>query len=342
MKTKKLLLGLLVMALIASLFLTACAPASAPAPAPQEQEEGPFDVAVIVKATDSDFWQSMIIGAENAGKENADKVTVTTYGPPSEADIDEQVSILEDVIAKRPDAIVIASTSSEATVPAIERAYDAGIVIITVDNRVMTDKVHSFLATDNVSGGAKAAEQLVENLNAAGIPLEGKVGIISSMAGVQVLIDRDSGFTSRLQELAPNITLIETRYVDNDMTRAIAAAEDIITANPDLVGIFANNNTTGNGAARVVSERNLQDRIMLVAYDSDPEQVRALRENAIKALVVQDPFGMGYRGVMYAYDAIRGTQLSDFVDTGAVVVTSANVDDEEMQGLLDPTLKRIP
>lgn len=156
-----------------------------------------------------------------------------------------------------------------------------------------------------------------------------------------MLIDRDGGFTSRLAELAPNLELIETRHVDNDMTKAVSAAEDIITANPDLVGIFANNNMTGNGVARVIAERNLQDRIMLVGYDSDPEQVAALRDGVVRALIVQDPFGMGYRGVMYAYDAIRGTDLADFIDTGAVVVTSANVDDEDIQGLLDPTLKRI-
>lgn len=335
MKTSKLVVLLLALSIITVALLAGCAPQV------QEEEGAPYDVAVIVKATDSDFWQSMIIGAENAGKENPDKVTVTTYGPPSEADIDEQVSILEDVIAKRPKAIVIASTSSEATVPAIERAHDMGIIVVTVDNRVATDKVHSFLATDNVNGGALAAEQLVANLEAEGIPLEGKVGIISSMAGVQVLIDRDSGFTTKLAEIAPNLEFIETRYVDNDMTRAIAAAEDIITANPDLVGIFANNNTTGNGVARVLAERNLQGEIMLVAYDSDPEQVQALRDGVIRALVVQDPFGMGYRGVMYAFDAIGGADLADFVDTGAVVVTGENVNDEDIQGLLDPTLKRI-
>lgn len=336
MNRKKLLILTLALSMAVMTFLGGCAETVEPA-----TTEGPFDVAVIVKATDSDFWQSMIIGAENAGKENPDKVVVTTYGPPSEADIDEQVSILEDVIAKRPDAIVISSTSSEATVPAIERAFDAGIVIITVDNRVMTDKVHSFLATDNVKGGGAAAEQLVANLTANNIPLEGKIGIISAMAGVQVLIDRDTGFLTKLEELAPNIEVIETRHVDNDMTKAMAAAEDIITANPDLVGVFANNNMTGNGVARVISERGLQDSIMLVAYDSDPEQVAALRSGVIRALVVQDPFGMGYRGVMYAYDAIRGADLADFVDTGAVVVTSVNVDQEDMQGLLDPTLKRI-
>lgn len=337
MKTRKFFVVLIALGMLAMTFLTGCAPAAAP----QVDEDGPFEVAVIVKATDSGFWQSMIIGAENAGKENPDKVRVTTYGPPSEADIDKQVSILEEVVTKRPHAIVIASTSSEATVPAIERAHELGIIIITVDNRVKTDKVHSFLATDNVAGGGSAAEQLVENLEAANIPLEGKVGIISAMAGVQVLIDRDHGFTTRLKELAPNIEFIETRHVDNDMTKAIAAAEDIIVANPDLVGIFANNNVTGNGVARVIGERGLQDRIMLVGYDSDPEQVAALRAGVFRALVVQDPFGMGYKGVMYAYDAIRGATLAGFIDTGAVVVTSANVDDEDIQGLLDPTLKRI-
>ena len=336
MKTRKWFIGLLVFVILTMVFSTGCAPAPT-----QQDEDGPFNVAVIVKATDSDFWQSMIIGAVNAGKENPDKVTVTTYGPPSEADIDKQVSILEDVIAKRPDAIVIASTSSEATVPALERAYEQGIIIVTVDNRVKTDKVHSFLATDNINGGGLAAEQLVANLKAAGMPLEGKVGIISAMAGVQVLNDRDGGFTSKLAELAPNLELIETRHVDNDMTKAMAAAEDIITANPDLVGIFANNNMTGNGVARVLAERGLQSRIMLVGYDSDPEQVAALRDGVVRALIVQDPFGMGYRGVMYAYDAIKGAVLADFVDTGAVVVTSANVNDENIQGLLDPTLKRI-
>lgn len=305
-----------------------------------EEKKGPVDVAVIIKATDSDFWQYLLIGAENAAKENPDKIKVTTYGPPSEADIDKQVAILENVIAKKPDAIVIASTSSDATVPALERAYDQGIKIITVDNRVKTDKIHSFLATDNKKGGALAAEKLVESLKANNIPLKGKVGVISAMAGVQVLTDRDTGFIEKLKELAPDVEILETRYVDNDMTKALSAAQDIITANKDIIGFFADNNMTGDGVARAIKERKLQDKIMVVAFDSDPEEIESLRSGAIKALIVQDPYGMGYKGTMFAYQAVMGEEIPKAVDTGATAVTKENMDQEDIKGLLDPTIKK--
>ncbi len=82
----------------------------------------PYNIALIIKATDSDFWQYVIVGGTNYGLEHPDVAKVTSYGPlPSEADIDKQVAIVEDVIASQPDAIVIASTSSDATVPALER-----------------------------------------------------------------------------------------------------------------------------------------------------------------------------------------------------------------------------
>ena len=198
-----------------------------------QAQEGKYEVAVIIKATTSDFWQYVLIGAENAAKDNP-AIHVTTYGPPSEADMDKQLSILEDVISRKPDGIVISSTSSDATVPALEQAYDAGIKIVTIDNKVKTDKVHSFLATDNVEGGGKIAKELVDGLKAKGIPLKGKVGFISAMAGVQVLIDRAKGFTDKLKELAPDLEIIGPRYVDNDVLKALSTAEDILTAYSDV------------------------------------------------------------------------------------------------------------
>lgn len=300
-----------------------------------------YEVAVIVKATDSDFWQSLLLGANNAMKDNEDKIHVTTYGPPSEADIDQQVAILENVLAKKPDAIVIASTSSDATVPMIEEAADAGIPVITIDNKVNTDKYTAFLATDNEKGGALAAEEMLAEWEARGIDPSGKkVAIISSMAGVQVLIDRDSGFEKRMKELVPDIKFIETRYTDNDIVKALSAAEDLLTANKDLIGFFADNNHTGTGASRAVSERGLEDKVMVVAFDSDSEEISALENGSIKALVVQDPYGMGYKGTMYALDAIEGKDVPKEVDTGATVVIKTNMNDESVKKLLDPTLNK--
>jgi ABC-type sugar transport system substrate-binding protein len=100
----------------------------------------PYNIAVIIKATDSDLWQYVIIGAVNYGLDNPDKAKVSWYGPKSEADIDKQVALLEDIISKKPDAIVIASTSSDATVPALENSIDQGVVVVTIDNKVHSDK----------------------------------------------------------------------------------------------------------------------------------------------------------------------------------------------------------
>jgi len=344
---KKIISIIMIIALV-SIILAGCGSNQTQQPAEQsgqeqqqqgEAEKDKYEIAVIIKATDSDFWQYVLIGANNAAKDNP-SIHVTTYGPPSEADIDEQVSILENVVNQKPDGIVIASTSSDATVPALEQAHDAGIKIVTIDNKVKTDKVDSFLATDNVEAGGKAAQKLVDELNAKGIPLKGKVGLISAMAGVQVLVDRDKGFTDKLKELAPDIQIVGPRYVDNDVLKAVSAAEDILTANSDVVGFFADNNMTGDGLSRVITERNLSDKIVAVAFDSDPEEIKALESGALKALILQDPYGMGYKGVMGVFDAIQGKTLDAYINTGSTVVTKDNMNQQEIKELLDPTLKK--
>ncbi|MGA8482377.1 MAG: substrate-binding domain-containing protein, partial [Chthoniobacterales bacterium] len=133
----------------------------------QNVSQKSLDIAVIIKATDSDFWQYMTIGAENYAKDHPN-VKVTMYGPPSETDVAKQVAILENVITKKPDGILIAPTSSDAPVPDVERAMQEGIPVVTVDNRLKTDKVAAHLATDNLKAGALAADQLVEALKADG------------------------------------------------------------------------------------------------------------------------------------------------------------------------------
>lgn len=319
---------------------SAAAPASeAPAAAPAASGE-PADVAVLIKATDSDFWQYVLVGAENYAVENPDKVKVTTFGPPNEADIDQQVSILEQIISSEPDAIVIASTSSDATVPAIENAASKGIPVITVDNKVNTDAVSTLFATNNLVGGATAADTLVKMLQDAGKELKGSVGVISNMAGVQVLTDRDQGFIDRMKEIAPDVKLLETIYVDGDMTKAMNAAADIISANDDLLGFFGDNNTVGSGTARAISEKGKEDALVLVAFDSDPEEIKGLGTGAVDALILQDPFGMGYKGVDAALKALAGEKLESYIDTGVTVVTKDNMDQEEIKGLLDPFTKK--
>lgn len=319
--------------------LALCPPVDAAAGAKHPK---PYNIALLIKATDSDFWQYVIIGAVDYGLDKPDKAKVSWYGPESEADIEKQVAILEDIISKKPDAIVIASTSSDSTVPALETAIDQGIVVVTIDNKVNSDKIAAFLATNNKVGGALCADQLVANLKAKGVPLKGTVGLVSAMAGILALTDRDQGFRDRMKEIAPNVNVLETRFTDNDIAKALAASEDIDTSQGDkLIGIFADNNHTGDGVSRMITERKLENKIVAVAYDSDPVEVSALKTGVLKALILQDPYGMGYKGCATAVTVLDGGTVPKYIDTGVVVVTQTNMDDKNILDLLDPTrLKR--
>jgi ribose transport system substrate-binding protein len=331
--SKKLWVILMAFTLALSVFLGVCSAAS--------DSSKPYDIAVIIKATNSDFWQYVLVGARNYMAENPTVVKITTDGPPAETDIDQQVSLLEQIIERQPDAIVISPSSTDALVAGIEKATKAGIPVITIDNLANTDVAVSHLATNNLKAGGQAADEFIRHLKLAGKEPKGKVGIISALAGAQVIQDRDEGFVTRMKEIAPDIVLLPIQYVDNDMIKAMDVATSQMDANPDLVGFFADNNMTGDGVARAVIEKNRDKDLVVLAFDSDPEEIKGLESGAINALVLQDPYGMGYKGVDTAVKHLDGEKVEKLVDTGITIVTKENMKDKEIQGLLDPMTRKI-
>lgn len=297
----------------------------------------PYSIAVIVKATDSDYWQTLLAGAKAAERDSNGKVVVTTDGPPSETDIDRQVSILENVISRKPNAVVISSTSSDATVPAVENAISSGIPVITIDNKLNTDIYTSFLATDHRIAAAMAAKEMVEDWKNMGIdPAGKKVIVISSVAGTMVNTERTEGFIEKMKELVPGIVVLETQYGDNDITKALSIAENTIAANPDLIGIFGDNNHMGVGIAAALEESGKYNDIVAYAFDTNEDQIDALANGVLKGLVVQNPFGMGYDGVMYAIDAIEGKSVKKDIIIDATIVKKENMQEPEIHKLLYP------
>lgn len=278
---------------------------------------GKTEIALIIKATDSGFWQKVIEGGEAFDADNAG-VNVTVYGPASEADIEEAIGILENVVESRPDAIVIATNAGEGAVPAVDNAVSQGIPVITVDTKIPTE-VTSHLATDNVLGGKLAAEAMVDFFKEYNIEMKGTVAIVAAVAGVDTIIERDGGFIEKLSELAPGIKILDPRYVDNDIAKSMTTAEDLITTYDDLIGIYADNNHTGDGVAKAIEQAELQDKVMVVAFDDDEDEIIALREGIIKTLIIQDQYNMGYSGCAYAVKALNGETLPSFVDTGVKV-----------------------
>mgnify|MGYP001094329657 CR=1 FL=1 len=327
----KKLYGVLFIAILVVLAITGCAPKEAaeePAaeePAVEEPEAEALEIALIIKATDSGFWQKAIEGGEAFDADN-ENVTVTTYGPASEADVDEQIAILENVITGGPDAIVIASNAGEGANSAIADAAALGIPVLTIDTKIPSDDVVTHLATDNVLGGALAAEAMVEEMNAAGIALEGKVAIVAAVAGVSTIVERDGGFIDKMAEIAPDIEVLDPVYVNNEIELALTEAENIITREGDeLIGIYADNNHTGDGVGRAIKQAGLQDDVILVAFDDDQEELDFLAEGVVKALIIQDPFNMGYAGCEYAVKAVNGEEIPAFIDTGVNVTRAEDL-----------------
>lgn len=302
---------------------------------------GSKHVAVIVKGTNSDFWQYVLIGANNYAIEHPDRVRVTNHGPESDIDMEKQLTILEDVVTSRPDAIVLASTNSDSPIPIVERAMGLGIPVVIIDTKVNTAKVTTFLATDNRKAGNICADMLVEGLKKSGKPLTGKVAFISAYPGIASLIARQEGFVEKIKAIAPGLKILPLRYSGTDIAKGMGTIEDELTANPDIIGFFGDCNIVGSSFSRVVRERNLVNKLTAVSFDSDNEEIQALKDGILYTLVVQDPYAMGYQGVDVALRAIGGEKFPAYIDTGVYAVTKANMSETKMKGLLDPfTLKK--
>jgi ribose transport system substrate-binding protein len=293
-------------------------------------------IDVIIKASDSSFWQVMIAGAKQAGDDFG--IDVSTFGPTSETNIDEQVQFVENSISRNAAGLVIAPNSSSALNSAIDRARDAGIKVITVDSRVTTTS-EGFIGTDNIKAGTQAGQRMCELLKAQN-KTSGAVLIESSVAGIQSLVDRDKGFKQGLAEGCPEVDASLQRYNNNDINTAASQVNDALTANPALLGVFADNNTSGVGAARAIKDNNATDKIPVVAFDSDPQENAALAAGTIDALVVQNPYFFGYQGVLAAGMAATGRIPPRVIDPGAVVADKKNMNQAEVKALLEPPTEK--
>jgi ribose transport system substrate-binding protein len=289
-------------------------------------------VDVIIKASDSSFWQVMLAGAEQAASDFG--IEVRTFGPTSETNIDEQVQLVENSISRGADGIVIAPNSSSALNSVIDRARDAGVKVITVDTRVTTES-EGFIGTDNVKAGQQAGRRMCDLLKAQR-KTSGAVLVESSVAGIQSLVDRDRGFRQGLAEGCPGVDAKLQRYNNNDINTAASQVNDALTANSELLGVFADNNTSGVGAARAVADNKATDRIPVVAFDSDPQENAALAAGTIDALVVQNPYFFGYQGVLAAAMAAADRTPPRDIDPGAVVADQKNRTKPEVKSLLEP------
>jgi ribose transport system substrate-binding protein len=293
-------------------------------------------IPVIVKDTTSSYWQTVFAGARKAAKEL--NVNVTELGAQSEGDVNGQVSILENAVSGKPAAVVISPTQFTALGKPIEEAAKKA-KIIGIDSAADTDSFTSFLQTDNEKGGRIAADAVAAAIQAKYGKAEGQVALINFLPGVGSLQARDKGFKEQLAAKYPGLKLVAEKVADGQAVTGLNIMTDLITAYPDLRGVFSDALFIGQGGGQAIAENKAGDRIKFVTFDSDEKLVGFLKDGAITALVVQDPFRMGYDGVKTALAASKGEKVEPKIDTGVTVITKENMEEPRSQELLNPKLK---
>ncbi len=294
----------------------------------KKEEVKKLSILVSPKGLEHAFWLTVKAGADSAGKEFS--VDVIWRGPARETDVPTQISILEDYINKRVDAIVLAATDATGIIPYVQKALDARIPVITIDSGVESNLPLSFVATDNIAAARRAAQALAELIGD-----KGEVACIPFVPGAATSVMREQGFRDEIKN-HPGIRLVALQYSQSDVATAMAVTEDILTAHHDLAGIFGANEASALGIMQAIKSRGLAGKVKVVGFDASDNEIQALRDGLVQALIVQDPFKMGYLGVRYAVDAVHGKAVPKRVDTGVYVVTRENLDSPEIQKLLHP------
>ncbi len=297
---------------------------------PTETAGKKLKISVIVKGTANSFWKTMQAGADAAGKE--DGVEILFDGPTPEGDVQNQINLVETQITNQVDGLVLAATDSNALVKPVQEAAKKGIPVVMVDSGIAdTTTPVCYIATDNVKGGQVAAQTLAQAIGD-----KGNVALLGIAKGSASSDQRDQGFLEEIKK-HPNIHLVGTQYTQNKVETAVDATTNMLTAHPDIVGIFATSEANGVGSANALKQLKRNGKISLIAFDSSKEEVAALEDGTILALMVQDPYQMGYKGVKTIEQALKKEPItSKTMDSGLKVVTKQNMADPDIAKLLPP------
>ena len=295
-------------------------------------------IPIIVKDKTSFYWQIVLAGARKAGRDLG--VNVIELGADSESDINGQIGILANAAASTPAAIVIAPAQFAALGKPIDNAAKKA-KIIGIDSDADSSAFTSVLRTDNVRAGSLAADILADAIKRSYADAEGDVATITSLAGVASLHHRAKGSTDQIKTKYGALDIVAHKVGDGQATTGFNIMMDLIADYPELRGVFVSDLLMAKGAAQAVAEKRTNkggDLINFVGFDSDNSLVQLLQDGTVAALVVQDPFRMGYDGIKTALAASRGEQVPTNVDTGANLITKANMNSARSQELLNPKI----
>jgi ribose transport system substrate-binding protein len=295
-------------------------------------------IPVIVKDSTSSYWQSVLAGARKAGQDLG--AEVVALGAQSETDAGAQIALLRNAVAAKPAAVVIAPAQFAALGKPIDEAAK-NVKIVAIDSPADSQAMTALLATDNANAGRMAADAIATAIKRSYADAEGDVAIIAGAPGVAALQERAKGFADQLAASYGALDIVANAVADGEAASGAKIMAGLIAGHPELRGVFASDLATTQGAAQVLAKtpnNTTGDKINLIGFGADASVLKLLQDGAIAALVVPDPFRMGYDGVKTALAAARGEHVPARIDTGVVLVTKANLNSPRAQELLNPKI----
>jgi ribose transport system substrate-binding protein len=286
-------------------------------------------IAVIPMGRSHVYWVSAHAGAVKAARE--ENVDIIWNGPATESDFSGELQIVENMINQHVDAICLAPIDRKALANAVDRAASAGIPVIIWDSPVDSANFVAQIATDNYAAGQLGAERMGEILKG-----KGRIVEVACQPGSASTMAREKGFEDKLKESYPQIQIVDKRYGMADFAKSMAVAENMLTAFPELDGMFGSNESSTAGAARALASS--KSKVKLVGFDSSPALIEGLKDGVIDSLVTQNPFDMGYKSVKAAVSKMNGGTVERVQRLPAVVVTKANLDEPAIHARLFPNL----
>src|SRR3954449_1490360 len=242
-------------------------------------------IAIVSKGFQHQFWQAVKKGAEEEAK--AEGAKITFEGPPTEQEIEQQVTMLTNAIQKKPAAIGFAALDSKASAPLMEQAKAQKIPVIAFDSGVESDIPLTTAATDNKAAAGEAAKHLSELIGG-----KGKVALVVHDQTSQTGIQRRDGFVEWMKANAPGVTLLPVQYGGGDQAKSADITKSIIQANPDVKGIYGSNEGSAIGVVKGVQESGKKG-ITIVGFDSGKAQIDAINDGTMAGAITQNPVGMG-------------------------------------------------
>jgi len=288
-------------------------------------------IGVVPKATSHLFFVSIHAGVDAAAREFG--VDILWNGPREETEYSRQIEIVDSMIARHVDGLAISATDHSALVKPVERAIAAGIPVTVFDSGLDITGYVTFVATDNYAAGQTAARRLAALVNG-----KGKVAELMHKPGGMSTVDRERGFEEVMAKEFPAIQVVARQYGMADRAKSRQAAEDILTAHPDLNGMFASAEANSIGAVQAIKSRGLSGKIKLVTFDSSDMHIQALKDGTIDLMLVQDPYRIGYEAVRSLVMKLTGQTPSRQINLEVHEIRKSDLDQPDVQALLFPKL----